>query len=74
MLESAGVGHHGQSSTHTQTCIYAQLSGLNRNAKRVDILDDPKNRLIKVYYEMVGWFKPQHTLTEQVGGHAATGY
>jgi len=43
-----------------------QLSGLNRNAKRTDILDDPKNRLIRVYYEMVEWFQPAFTLTEQV--------
>eukprot|EP00983_Pelagomonas_calceolata_P092806 1157710-Pelagomonas_calceolata.AAC.9 len=42
-----------------------RLSGLNRNAKRTDILDDPKNRLIKVYYEMVDWFQPSFTLTEQ---------
>ena len=26
-----------------------QLSGLNRNAKRSDILNDPKNRLVKVW-------------------------
>lgn len=45
---------------------WLQLSGLNRMAKRSDILDDPKNRLIKVYYEMVEWFKPKWTMTEQV--------
>jgi hypothetical protein len=27
---------------------------------------DPKSRLIIVYHEMVKWFHPQHTLTEQV--------
>jgi hypothetical protein len=43
-----------------------QLSGLNRQAKQVDILNDPRNRLIKLYYEMVGWFRPSFTLTEQV--------
>ena len=43
-----------------------QLSGLNRHGKRIDILKDPKNRLIRVYFQMVEWFKPKYTLTEQV--------
>ncbi|KAG1677047.1 hypothetical protein FOA52_001217 [Chlamydomonas sp. UWO 241] len=42
------------------------LSGLNRNAARANILLDPKNRLVKVYYEIVKWFKPSFTLMEQV--------
>ena len=43
-----------------------QLSGLNRNAQRVNILADPKNRLIVTYYDIVRYFKPRWTLTEQV--------
>ncbi|KAL6746411.1 hypothetical protein V8C86DRAFT_2944009 [Haematococcus lacustris] len=42
------------------------LSGLNRHGAKLEILQDPKSRLITVYWAMVGWFKPQHTLTEQV--------
>ncbi|GAX80751.1 hypothetical protein CEUSTIGMA_g8186.t1 [Chlamydomonas eustigma] len=42
------------------------LSGLNRNAARLDILNDPKNRLVCVYYDIVKWFMPKFTLMEQV--------
>jgi site-specific DNA-cytosine methylase len=42
------------------------LSGLNRNAARIDILKDPKNRLVMVYYDIVRWFEPRFTVMEQV--------
>ncbi|MEW5305299.1 MAG: hypothetical protein WDW36_007850 [Sanguina aurantia] len=44
------------------------VSGLNRHASTVDILDErnSKNRLVKVYFEIIRYLQPRWTLTEQV--------
>ncbi|MEW5314140.1 MAG: hypothetical protein WDW38_005659 [Sanguina aurantia] len=44
------------------------VSGLNRHASTVDILDErnSKNRLVKVYFEIIKHLQPRWTLTEQV--------
>lgn len=44
------------------------MSGLNRQAKQEEVLDDPKNRLIKCYLGIVDFLRPNFTLTEQVRG------
>lgn len=42
------------------------VSGLNRHAKHSDVLNDPKNRLLKAYFDLVEYFKPSYILMEQV--------
>jgi hypothetical protein len=42
------------------------VSGLNRQAKQTDIMNDPKNRLVACYLSLIDHFRPSYLLIEQV--------
>lgn len=44
------------------------VSGLNRQARQEDILNDPKNRLVASYMGVIEHLQPPYLLIEQVGG------
>ena len=43
-----------------------QKTGTNRQASKKQLWSSAKNRLIKIFFAIVEWFKPAYTLTEQV--------
>ncbi|BDA50272.1 probable DNA (cytosine-5)-methyltransferase 3 [Coccomyxa sp. Obi] len=42
------------------------VSGLNRHAKRADIVNDPRNRQVQAFYDVIEWFNPGFVLMENV--------
>ena len=42
------------------------MTGTNRQASKKQLWSSAKNRLIKIFFAIVEWFKPAYTLTEQV--------
>jgi site-specific DNA-cytosine methylase len=43
------------------------VSGLNRHAKQQEVLNDPKNRLVTSYMNLIKYLQPNFILMEQVG-------
>ena len=59
-------------------CAHSQMTPANIQASNKQLWSSAKNRLIKIFFAIVEWFKPAYTLTEQVwavgdGGETAGG-
>jgi DNA (cytosine-5)-methyltransferase 1 len=44
------------------------VSGLNRHARQDAVLNDPKNRLVTSYMNIIEYLRPNFILMEQVSG------
>jgi hypothetical protein len=52
-------------------CAVQNVSGLNRHAKQQEVLNDPKNRLVTSYMNLIQYLQPNFILMEQVSLLAA---